>query len=123
MLALDQVVLRAELQGLPPELVAVHAGEHHDRDGRVRGAHQPYGFQPLGVRQRQVEHDAAHVAAASRAVASPAVARCTISSSRQLLAQLAADQEGVVRVVLDQEQDARCTGARKGYRIAIRDGT
>ena len=55
--ALDQIVLRALLQGLDGKRLVIQAGQDDKWDRGCRGVGAPHGFEALGIGQSQVEED------------------------------------------------------------------
>lgn len=107
MLALDEVVLRVGLQGLTPEGVAGHPGEHDNGDLRRDGPDGEHRLQPAGIGQREVDDHAADAAGAQPlgCVGDRADVH-HLQVQIRAVAQSPLDEEGVVGVVLDQQQHA-----------------
>jgi hypothetical protein len=104
-LALDQVVLRADVHGAHREVLVVVAGEHHDRQMHRRDVHPRHRLQPLRIGQREIEehHLERPFGDQLQRLAEPGDVdhvECFAGLAEQL-----ADQTSVTRVVLD-EQDS-----------------
>ena len=99
--------MRAFLQGLCGQRLVVQAGQHHQRDAGRRGVRPPHGLQSLCVGQAQVEQDDVNGMLGKMITARPSLMFHDVRQLgivRALLVEHLAEQAGVSRVVLDQEQ-------------------
>ena len=85
--ALDEVVLRALLQGFDGQRLVVEAGQDDQRNVRRRGVGAPHGLEALGVGQSEVKQDdvdraLGEVLSRRRSCTRRASARCCASPAR-----------------------------------------
>ena len=104
-LALDEIVLRAQLERLHGQRLVVQACEHDHGDAGRSGVSPPYRFQSLCIGQTQVEQDNVDgVLRKMRLGIAHALHVRQLSVERALLVQHLADKTCVPGVIFDQEE-------------------
>ena len=104
-LPLDQIVLRAVVQGICGKQLRIADGQYHQGNMRPGGAHAADGLRTVRVGQSEVQQD--DIDAIARQVLfrfTHALHVCHFDLVRGLLLEHLAEQACVARVVLDQQQ-------------------
>ena len=120
-LTLDEEVLGTQLERARGEGVVIETGEHHQRDSRSYCLHPLDRVQALGIRQTEVQqHDVDAVVGEVQLRLPHRRDVRQLGTERVLAAEHLADQPGIARVVLHDQQQLPCHG--DAHRVA-RDGS
>src|SRR5215470_6973018 len=118
-LPLRQVLLRAGVDRIDTERVVVQAGEDDDRHARRTRQRPCDRLQPLRIGQREVGQQQIHVVAVEiRQAVAQGLDRSQLDALTAAVGEILAQQLGVVRIVLDQ-QDAQRHDELSRFRQAV----